>query len=173
MGGNALSECLVFGARAGDSAARYAAKARRFSGDLVFPQPEVEIPAGGKSPTLKRLKDIKKQLRKVMWDHGGIIRNHSGMMEGLRQLDFIEEEFQRVMRQAQPQETSRIIEIYHGLMTSRVILHAALRRRESRGAHCRSDFPDPVSKWSGSQLAVISSSGSFDWSFEPRSVSIS
>ena len=173
MGGNALSECLVFGARAGDSAARYVAKIRGSSGDLVFPQPEVKIPAGGKSTAFKRLKDIKKQLRKVMWDYGGIIRDQNGMMEGLRQLDLIEEEFQRVLRQAQPQETARIIEIYHGLLTSRVVIHAALRRKESRGAHCRSDFPESDPKWSGSQLSSISSSGSFDWSFEPRPAAIS
>jgi len=172
MGGNALSECLVFGARAGDSAARYAAKTRRSSGDLVFPQPELKIPAGGNSTTLKHLKDIKKQLRKVMWDYGGIIRDEIGMLEGLKQLDFIEEEFQRVLRQAQPRETVRIIEIYHGLMTSRVVILAALRRKESRGAHCRTDFPENVPEWSGSQLSAISSSGSFDWSFEPRPVAI-
>jgi succinate dehydrogenase/fumarate reductase flavoprotein subunit len=173
MGGNGLSECLVFGARAGDSAAHYAVKTRGSSGGLVFPQPDVKIPAGGKSTTLKRLKDVKKQLRKVMWDYCGIIRDENGMMEGLRQLDFIEEEFQRVLRQVQPQETARITEIHHGLMTSRAVIHAALRRKESRGAHCRSDFPETVPKWSGSQLFSISSSGSFDWSFEPRPVAIS
>jgi succinate dehydrogenase/fumarate reductase flavoprotein subunit len=173
MGGNALSECLVFGARAGESAARYAAKKRKSSGNLSFPQPEVKITAGGKATTLKSLKNIKKRLRKVMWDCGGIIRDESGMMEGLRQLDLIEEEFQRVLHQAQPQETARIIEISHGLMTSKIVIHAALRRKESRGAHFRSDFPEPVPRWSGSQLAVISSTDSFDWTFEPRPSAIS
>ena len=173
MGGNALSECLVFGARAGDSAARYATKTGRISGNFVFPQPDVKISAGGKSTSLKRLRDTKKQLRKVMWDYGGIIRDQSGMMEGLSQLDSIEEEFHGVLRQAQPQETAPIIEIYHGLITSRAVLHAALRRKESRGAHCRSDFPEPVPRWLGSQLSAISSSDSFDWSFEPRPAAIS
>jgi succinate dehydrogenase/fumarate reductase flavoprotein subunit len=173
MGGNALSECLVFGARAGESAARYAAQKRKSSGNLSFPQPEVKITAGGKATTLKSLKNIKKRLRKVMWDCGGIIRDESGMMEGLRQLDLIEEEFQRVLHQAQPQETARIIEISHGLMTSKIVIHAALRRKESRGAHFRSDFPEPVPRWSGSQLAVISSTDSFDWTFEPRPSAIS
>jgi succinate dehydrogenase/fumarate reductase flavoprotein subunit len=168
MGGNALSECLVFGARAGDSAARCAAQMQLSSGDIVFPQPEVKIPAGGNATNLKRLKDIKKQLRKVMWDCGGIIRDQTSMMEGLRQLDFIEEEFQRVLHHAQPKETTRIIEIRHALMTAKIVIHAALRRKESRGAHCRSDFPEPVPRWAGSQLVVISSSGSFDWSFGPR-----
>ena len=103
-----------------------------------------------------------------MWDCGGIIRDQTSMMEGLRQLDFIEEEFQRVLHHAQPKETTRIIEIRHALMTAKIVIHAALRRKESRGAHCRSDFPEPVPRWAGSQLVVISSSGSFDWSFGPR-----
>jgi len=168
MGGNALSECLVFGAKAGDSAARCALQKRLYSGDIVFPQPEVMIPAGGNATTFRQLRGIKKQLRKVMWDCGGIMRDQTGLMEGLRQLDFIEEEFQRVLHHAQPKEIARIIEIYHGLMTAKIVIHAALRRKESRGAHSRSDFPEPVPRWAGSQLVAISSSGSFDWSFEPR-----
>ena len=141
-------------------------------GDIVFPQPEVKIPTGGNATTLKRLKDIKKQLRKVMWDCGGIIRDQTGMMEGLRQLAFIQEEFKRARHHAQPKETAKIIEIRHALMTAKIVIHAALRRKESRGAHCRSDFPDSVPGWAGSQLVAISSSGSFDWSFEPRPLTV-
>jgi succinate dehydrogenase/fumarate reductase flavoprotein subunit len=107
-----------------------------------------------------------------MWDCSGIIRDQTGMMEGLRQLDFIEEELKR-MHHAQANETARIIEIRHGLMTAKIVIHAALRRKESRGAHCRSDFPEPISSWAGSQLVAISSSGSFDWSFEPRPLTAS
>ncbi len=95
------------------------------------------------------------------------------MMEGLRQLDLIEEEFQRVLPHAQPTETARIIEIRHGLMTAKIVINAALRRKESRGAHCRSDFSEPAPKWAGSQLVAISSSGSLDWSFEPRPLTAS
>ena len=172
MGGNALSECLVFGARAGASAARCAAQVRLSPGDIVFPQPEVKIPTGGNATTFKRLKDIKKQLRKVMWDCGGIIRDQTGLMEGLRHLAFIQEEFKRARHHAQPKETAKIIEIRHALMTAKIVIDAALRRKESRGAHCRSDFPDSVPGWAGSQLVAISSSGSFDWSFEPRPLTV-
>jgi succinate dehydrogenase/fumarate reductase flavoprotein subunit len=167
LGGNALSECLVFGARAGDAAARCAAALRLSSGEIVFPQPEVNISAGSNRAAFQPLKDIKKQLRNVMWDCGGIIRDRAGMMEGSRQLDFIEEEFNRVKHHAQPGETAKIIEIRHALMTAKVVIQAALRRKESRGAHCRSDFPESVPGWAGSQFVAMSSPGSLDWSFEP------
>ena len=107
-----------------------------------------------------------------MWDCGGIIRDRTGLMEGLRQLAFIQEEFKRARHHAQPKETAKIIEIRHALMTAKIVIHAALRRKESRGAHCRSDFPDSVPGWAGSQLVAISSSGSFDWSFEPRPLTV-
>ena len=168
MGGNALTECIVFGARAGKSAARYAAQMRLSAAVTIFPQPQKRISTFGKANMRNLLRDIKNQLRKVMWDYGGIVRDEPGMLEGLNRLELIEEEFMRVVNQVKSRQIVSSIEIQHALMIAKVVLQAAHRRRESRGAHCRSDFPRQVPEWAGSQLVALSSEGSFKWSFEPQ-----
>jgi len=103
-----------------------------------------------------------------MWEYAGVIRDNTGMTAGLGQLDQLEEELQSIVSDAPAKEIARIIEISHGLKTAKIILQAALRREESRGAHYRSDFPNPHPKWAGSQSVVTSPSGSLKWSFEPH-----
>jgi len=66
-----------------------------------------------------------------------------------------------------PLEVSRILDLRQGLLTGRVILEAALRREETRGAHSRTDFPDQDEKWKGSQVASLTAEGNLRWSFAP------
>jgi succinate dehydrogenase/fumarate reductase flavoprotein subunit len=60
---------------------------------------------------------------------------------------------------------SRLLDLRQGILTARVILESALRREESRGAHCRTDFPRQDEKWKGSQIASLSTENLLQWSF--------
>ncbi len=66
-----------------------------------------------------------------------------------------------------PLEVARTLELRQGLLTARVILEAAMRREETRGAHSRTDFPNQDEKWKGSQRVSLSEAGDLHWSFVP------
>jgi len=168
LGGNALSECIVFGARAGKSAASWAAEKRDSLERTLFGRLEALIPAF--SPTSRSLspaREFKQSLRQILWECGGIFREKAGLVEGLRRLDQLEEEVKAFHPGPSPLDVSRILDLRQGLLTGRVILEAALRREETRGAHSRTDFPNQDEKRKGAQIASLSAENRLEWSFLP------
>lgn len=168
LGGNALSECLVFGARAGKSGASWAAEKRGSDVGKLFARLEALIPpfttmTKPRSP----VRELKQTLRKIMWQSGGIFREKTGLIQGLQRLGRMEEEVKAFQPGSSPLEVARILELRQGLLTGRVILEAALRREESRGAHYRTDFPKQDEKWKGSQIVSVSEGNRLQWSFLP------
>jgi succinate dehydrogenase/fumarate reductase flavoprotein subunit len=166
MGGNALSETLVFGARAGNAAAARAT--RQDCGDR---QAVVKILA---ERTCKRETgtrsgaDLKEQLRKIMWEDGGIIREERGLSKALGKIKDIQQEASVSSSKPNGKEILDLIELRSAVSTASIILEAALMRRESRGAHFREDFPDQDdSRWQGHLQVHIAPDGGNSWRFEP------
>jgi L-aspartate oxidase len=73
------------------------------------------------------------ELQKLMWDKVGIYRNQAGLREALAQLG----RWEVVGDSVHDLETANLLAL------AKVIVRAALERRESRGAHYRNDFPEP------------------------------
>jgi len=168
LGGNALSECIVFGARAGASAASWAGQRRSPVEKSAFGRLEALIPSLSRtSRPSSPAREFKQALRKILWECGGIFRTKAGLVEGLQRLDRLEEEVKAFQPGPSPLEVARFLDLRQGLLTGRVILEAALRREETRGAHFRSDFPNPDEKWKGSQIASLSADNRLQWSFVP------
>jgi succinate dehydrogenase/fumarate reductase flavoprotein subunit len=168
MGGNALSECIVFGTRAGRAAARQACQIHSGPDKEMFAALKTAIPvfkskSGPDSPT-----DLKAKLRLIMWQYGGILRHETGLTEGLNQLDQLEKKAQNLSPGDSARELTRILELQLGLTAAKIILKAALKREESRGAHYRTDFPDMKENWLGRQIVTLSPNGSLNWTFEDR-----
>jgi succinate dehydrogenase/fumarate reductase flavoprotein subunit len=166
LGGNALSECIVFGARAGVGAASWADQNRWPLDESRLARLERFIPRftpGSSFPS--PLRDFKERLRQIMWQHGGIFRERAGLTEGIRRLRQLEEEIDGYRPRSAPLELTRVLELRQGLVTARVILEAALRREESRGAHSRTDFPEQDEKWKGRQVVSLSPENGLQWSF--------
>ena len=144
-----LSEDLVvFGQAAGRQAAAYAetcdyapefdagarskAKERlRFTG-----------PGGERSGAAATLKNIKK----LLWEKVGIIRDGNSMKEGImgleKTLDALSEQWANT-----PRELCKLIECRNAVLIGKAIALAALKRTESRGAHFRDDFPGEDKQW--------------------------
>jgi L-aspartate oxidase len=80
-------------------------------------------------------------VRAVMWEHAGIARTAKGLRTALARLADIE---QRLPTGAT--EEQNLVE------TARLIVEAALQRKESRGGHYRSDFPKPQRSWQGRHI---------------------
>lgn len=171
MGGNALSETLVFGARAGSAAADWAKKAagcdrKRMSKRLeeLSRRWSRGNPAAG---------DLLSRLRKIMWEDGGIIRNEAGLLRALSAVRGLREEASGTSGLA-GKELLDSIELRSAARVSEIILEGALKRRESRGAHFREDYPEQNDgEWLGRLEVSLAPSGEDLWRFVPRDRSAS
>ena len=80
-------------------------------------------------------------VRSVMWEHAGIDRTARGLRTAVKRLDDIAQRL-----------TPGMTEERNLLDTARLIVEAALLRRESRGGHFRSDFPRTKRRWRGRHI---------------------
>jgi succinate dehydrogenase/fumarate reductase flavoprotein subunit len=166
MGGNALSETLVFGARAGTAASAYAngsdgADRQRLL--KVLADSARQWSRGARSGA-----ELKERLRKVMGEDGGIIRCEQGLMRALGVVEEIRKEASIPSSRLSEKERVDLIELRSAARVAAIILEAALKRRESRGAHFREDFPDQNdAEWHGHLQVHLDPAGENVWRFEP------
>ena len=168
MGGNALSETLVFGARAGSAAAAWAN--RSGGGDrpnLLKALCESARKWSSGTPVEGGLKD---RLRKIMWEDGGIIRDEKGLFRALGAVRDIQNEASTLSSKPalNGKELLDLIELRSAARVATLILEAACMRRESRGAHFREDFPGQNdAQWQGHLQVQLAAGGENIWQFEP------
>jgi fumarate reductase flavoprotein subunit len=149
LGSNSLPECLVFGARAGRAAAEYAS-GRTDPGPAVLAQAEDEKrrlekeflhKAGGG----ERLVTLRDEMHRTMEQSAGIYRSREALARGADVLRALQERFRNVALQDHSRtfntELEAALELSFMLDVAEGIVHCALRREESRGAHQRTDFP--------------------------------
>lgn len=156
LGGNSLSDLLVFGRRAGLGAADYvrALSSRPTIGDGAVEAAAkralspFEAPAGGgpgENPYTLQL-----ELQQSMNDLVGIIRNADEISEALARLDKLRERFKNLHVEGQRRYNpgwNLAIDLRNMLLVSECVAKAALQRTESRGGHTRDDHPSMDSSW--------------------------
>jgi len=175
MGGNALSEILVFGNRAGKAAGAWALEQGwvEEAQDLVGRrldsfQKKWKKPGGGAAP-----RELRKEIAQILWKKGGILREESGMTSALKALEKIGQEDLPRARTESPKEFLEKMEIENALLVAEMIIKSALMREESRGAHFRRDFPLPNDpKWKGN-IFLKKSAGGMQLTFQPLCEKIS
>lgn len=159
LGGNSLSDLLVFGRRAGEAAAAYAAgltdrpavsdeavRAGEWSALAPF---QVE---GGDNPYT-----IQQELQQAMNDLVGIIRTASELKEALGSIEELKARAARMGVEGHRQYNPGwhlALDLRNMLLVSEAIAKAALAREESRGGHTRDDFPKPSPEWGSKNLVV-------------------
>jgi len=148
LGSNSLPELLVFGARAGRAAAEYASAAK-VSGRAVESQGKDEesrlhnemIHTGGR----ERLSTLRDEMQKTMEQSAGIYRTGESLDRAVDSLRTLQERVANVALEDHSRtfNTERIAALEFSFMldVAGAIVHSALRRQESRGAHQRTDFP--------------------------------
>lgn len=166
MGGNALTETMVFGTRAGSSAAEWAQCQTERDREACLKQLERNLPEGrGSALTASALQ---KKLRDVMWHDGGIVRNKEGLVRAADAVRELLDEVLCVPSGCEGRDLTNALELLSSTKVALLILSAALKREESRGAHLREDFPkQDDEKWCG-HLQVCLANGEPVWHFEPE-----
>jgi fumarate reductase flavoprotein subunit len=150
LGGNGVANSTVFGAVAGDAMAEWVSsrvdqeEPDRAAIEAAVAICERPLRRGGSSHGgLERLKET---LYETMWDKVGIIRDAARLERAQNELRALESELDAYAlgdaRRAYNLSWHDWLNLKNLLAVSRVIGAAALARRDSRGAHFRSDFPD-------------------------------
>jgi succinate dehydrogenase / fumarate reductase, flavoprotein subunit len=159
LGGNSLSDLLVFGKRAGEYAAVFAKEHRRPTinqADARAAADEVlkpfEAGAGAESPYA-----IQSALQEMMQAHVGIVRTEAEMQQALVDLAALKARTSRVgvtgNRDYNP-GWHTAIDLRHLLTVSEAIARSAIERKESRGGHFREDYPDKSAEFGAINLVT-------------------
>ena len=170
MGGNALTETMVFGRRAGQAAAAFALRTATVRSEAVDDGESRPAPAsrtGGKAQAIDPFL-LLKDLRRAMWLHGGISRTAGGLEELLSVLRTMKARLNDAAP-PDPRRVARLHELRFAVRAAELIAGSALRRAESRGAHHRRDCPvQDDERWQGHQQVSLDPGGSLKWRFQPR-----
>lgn len=158
LGGNSLSDLIVFGRRAGRGSADYATKlsaAPQVSDeDVKNAIAEMEAPfnRSGENPY-----QLQKELNAIMDTHVGIFREEKELEEGIKKLEALKEKTKNVsIRGGKVYNPGWHLcrDMHNMLIASEAIARSALSRKESRGAHSRTDFTKTDESLSGENTAI-------------------
>jgi succinate dehydrogenase / fumarate reductase, flavoprotein subunit len=165
LGGNSLSDLLVFGRRAGAGAAEYVTRLGA-SYPAVNPD-QVEAASatalapfstnGGENPFT-----VHQDLQQVMNDLVGLIRTADEMNDALKRLDELKVRAGKLSVEGDRQFNPGwhlALDLRNMLLVSECVARAALLREESRGGHTRDDFPTMQAEWRKKNLVCSLTDG--------------
>jgi len=172
LGGNSLSDLLVFGRRAGLHAALYA---KNFAGALTVDAGQVEQAArqmlapferaGGENPYT-----IQSELQETMHTLVGIIRNEAELKEAATRIERLKERARKVRVEGHRQYNPgwhTALDLESLLAVAECSAMAALERKESRGGHTRDDHPYTDDTWGKLNVVLRWKDGRVQVSREP------
>jgi succinate dehydrogenase / fumarate reductase flavoprotein subunit len=147
LGGNSLSDLVVFGRRAGLAAAQYAL------GLASRPEPEPALLVEAEREMLEPFEvvdgenpfTVQEDLQKMMMLNVGVFRNEERLQRALDEIGPLKERAARV-RAAGSRLYNAMwhtsLDVKHMVAIAEAIIRSALLRKESRGAHSRVDYPE-------------------------------
>jgi len=160
LGGNSLSDLLVFGKRAGEYAAEFARQNARpavNAADVKSAVDDAVTPFENGHATGENPYAVQTALQETMQGLVGIVRTESEMQQALAELTKLKERAAKAgvtgHREYNPGwHTS--IDLKNLLTVSEAITRSAIERRESRGGHFRDDYPDKVAEFGGFNIVA-------------------
>jgi len=159
LGGNSLSDLLVFGRRAGEGAAQYAKSLSSppavdaAEADAIAPDLLAHFERDGKENPYA----LQRELQETMHNLVGIVRTESELKQALVRIRDLKERARHMGVEGNRQYNPGwhlAMDLRSLLAVSEAITLAAIERKESRGAHTRDDYPQTSSDWGKSNIAV-------------------
>ncbi|MCS5734484.1 L-aspartate oxidase [Herbiconiux daphne] len=146
LGGNSLIELLVFGRIVGQAAAAYsAALPAQVRSAAAVAEARAEIDALLAASGDENVRALQRAIRDTMTEFAGVVRDEDGLTRGLAELDAIEARMADIGVHpdvAGYHDLAHAFDLKSAALAARATLEAALERRETRGAHNRSDYPE-------------------------------
>jgi fumarate reductase flavoprotein subunit len=151
LGSNSLTELLVFGARAGRSAVRFAMENTEINMDSLQKQGADELTRiknnfTGKQGGTERIADLRQEMTKAMETGAGIYRSENSLRDTCDTLAELRGRFSNIVIEDRSltfnTELASALELDFMIDVAQALAHSALARSESRGSHQRTDFPD-------------------------------
>jgi len=150
LGSNSLTELLVFGARAGHSAAIFASEQKEGDTAGLLAQAldekrRVEERFLNKTGGRESIAGVREEMQKAMEAGAGIYRTHDSLAQASEAIGKLKERFNDVAITDHSHtfntELTAAFELSYMLDVAEAIIACALNRKESRGSHQRTDFP--------------------------------
>jgi fumarate reductase flavoprotein subunit len=150
LGSNSLTEILVFGARAGKAAAAFAGE-QRVPGPAIpaqarDEQQRIEAQFLRKTGGRERMATLRGEMQQTMEDAAGIYRTGPALEKAAEKLQSLQERLPDVALDDRSYtfntELVAALELSYMLDVAEAIVQSALHRRESRGSHQRTDYPE-------------------------------
>ena len=149
LGSNSLTECLVFGARAGKAAAQFASEQSSFSTSIPAMTADegkhIEEHFFGNGKRNETIATIRKEMHAAMEGGAGIYRTEASLKKSEEVIRSLQGRFRNIALSDQTYtfntELIAAFELSYMLDVAESIIQSALKRKESRGSHQRTDFP--------------------------------
>ena len=145
LGGNSLAEILIFGKRAGLASVDYSRKLNQQERatkviDLAHENINKFIKDGN-----ELVRPLQHKLRQIMWENCGVIKSKDLLNNGLEKIRIIQTKLKDIdirIDEHSCEDLALIFDLQSSLISAESTILSALERKESRGAHQRSDFQE-------------------------------
>jgi succinate dehydrogenase / fumarate reductase flavoprotein subunit len=164
LGGNSLSDLIVFGKRAGEHAAKFA----QSNGTISFDASQVDAAAGDALAPFARNGEgegpyqVQDALQETMQDLVGIVRAEGEMKRALELVGALKQRASRVVVRGNREYNPgwhTALDLRNLFTVSEAITRSAIERKESRGGHFREDYPDKDVAFGGVNFVVCQGGG--------------
>jgi succinate dehydrogenase / fumarate reductase flavoprotein subunit len=171
LGGNSLAETVVFGRRVGEAAAKHSVNLSvqvrsRTAIDRAIAELDGLVRDGDEV-----VRVAQRELRNHVWDHVGVVRSEEGLDAGIEAIRSLRDRLPDLDVHPDAQgwtDVAAALDLRGSIEIALATAIAAKERRESRGAHTRSDFPETDESMVWNTIVTLDADGELELTTKPR-----